>query len=143
MTALQNNTLDWTQVYFTAEAEREPFEDVNVITAKAEYVNRAELAAVELLMEQKIECTAQNVSRLSRTLIATSKVFVQEFVRIDEDGTITVCIDVPDLQDDLVMWRALDYVAKALDQLDNKEGTVYFGEPIRFPVSIVPWVITN
>lgn len=144
MTALQqHNAIDWPGVYFAAEAEREPFEDVNVITARAEYVNRAELAAVELLTEQGLVCNLQNISQLARTLIATSKVFVQEFVRIEQDGTITVCIDVPTLQSDTVMWRALDYVAKAIDQLDHKEGTVYFSEQIRFPVSAVPWVIAN
>lgn len=137
------NKIDWTGVYFTAEAAREPFEDVNVITTRAEYVNLASVAAVELLHEQQIECTSNNVSRMARTLIATSKVFVQEFVRVDDDGAITVCVDVPDLRNDDIMWRALDLVAKTLDQLDGQPGTVYYGEPKRFAVSDVPWVITN
>lgn len=135
--------IDWSGVYFTAEAAREPFEDVNVVTTRAEYVNLASIAAVELLHEQHIECTTQNVSRMARTLIATSKVFVQEFVRVDENGMITVCVDVPDLRNDDVMWRALDLVAKALDQLDGHPGTVYYGEQKRFAVSEVPWIIAN
>lgn len=131
--------IQWPSAYFEASSSREPFEDVHIITAKGEFAAKAlELSAVspaKSFSESEIRKRAQQ-------LIASQQITVTEFVSINETG-ITVCINADTVEDDNVMWRALDMLANALDQLDGTQGIITFGEPLKFTMSDVPWIITQ
>lgn len=122
---------DWTGVYFTADAEREPFEDVVIKTTRSKFLEIAMEAAADYLHRNGQTLTPELVNVAAVTLIAAKKVFVQEQVKVDETG-IEVLVDVPSVERDDCLWRALDLVGQALDALDGKQGTIYFGEPLQY-----------
>lgn len=143
MTMLQHpphNSIDWSNVYFTAEAFQDPFDDVQIITARSQFLEHAYQIAAEMLIDSATELTEQSVSTVALSLIAAKKVAVREFVETTNDGLI-VCINSPSTEDDNVMFRALDLVALALDQLDGQQGVVYFGDELQFSVTDVASLI--
>lgn len=130
-----HNQPDWPSVIFAAEREKEPFEDVQVVTARCEYVNLAYQAATEMLQSNQ-QSNIATLHALAKTLIATQKLHIQEYVRVDQTG-ITVCLNVRSTEHDDVMWLALDRVSAALNQLDGDHGVVFFGPELRFSLSEV------
>lgn len=127
--------IDWSSAYFFASAHNEEFEDVHVVTAKNEYVTLAN----ELALKSVSSIDDKEINHVTRSLIASQRLTVTESVTINDDG-IKVVINAESVSDD-VMWRALDMLAQAIDQLDEKNGTIEFGEPLQFSLSEVPWVI--
>lgn len=121
----------WSDLYFYADAAREPFEDVTVVTARSQYFDLVYQIAADSVYRHTGMLSTSAVEPVAMALIASRKVHVQEHVRVDSTG-ITVCLDVPDTTNDDMMWRALDLVQQALDQLNGDEGTVYFGEDLWF-----------
>lgn len=141
------NRIEWADVYFTASADKEPFEDVLIVTAKSTYLELAYTAAADILLRQS---TRTSQSRLYQTdvlnyalhIMNEGKVFVQEHVKVAPDG-ISICINAVDVDDENVVWRALDLLADALGELDGSHGTVYFGEELRFTNDEISWSNTH
>lgn len=132
--------LPWADVYFAAEAAREPFQDVTVITARSEYARLALLASADIIHNGNVPLTSGRVQSLALLLISQGRITIQESVSI-EDEAITAVINVPTTEDDDAMWKALDLVAEALDSLDGKSGKVYFGEQLKFSqADILPFI---
>lgn len=127
----------WSNVIFAAEAAREPFEDATIITAQNHFLETVLQSAAEIVLLAGHALTETKVHDVAHTLVSTDKVAVREHVRVDDTG-ISVCIDVDAADDEDTMWIALDYVAKALDQLQGAQGTVFFGEDLRFPTITFP-----
>lgn len=142
MNLLQHNPSKWAEVVIAAESAKEPFEDVTIVTAKSAFVDLAYQAAADLIYRQGHALTDEKVNAIARTLIGTQKVAVREHVSVSEAG-ITVCLNVADVNDEYVLWRAMDLLAKALDQLDGKTGVVAFSDDLMFSLSEVPWVLSH
>lgn len=133
---------DWPRVIFAAEAANEPFEDVSIITAKTAYVDLAFQAAADILHTEGHALTSEKVQKVACALVETQKIMVQEHVRINDDG-ISVCINADDIEDENVTWKALDYVAKALDSLNGNHGVVVFSDDLQFSLSEVPAILSQ
>lgn len=126
------NTINWSELYIAAESMQEPFQDVVIITARQAFFERADEMASEALHGTSRAVPTDDVHQtIVHELVAKSQVTIQEYVNVKSD-TATICVNVPALTDDTVMWKALDMLSHALEQLDGTEGTVYFGEPLRF-----------
>lgn len=128
--------MNWPNVVFAAEAAQEPFEDVNIITALGLFVDTAFQAAADLVYTEGHTLTQEKVQSVAFAMIADRKIMVQEHVRVNADG-ITVCINVPDVNDEAVQWQALDRVASALDSLNGCTGVVVFSDNLYFNVNQV------
>lgn len=112
--------INWAELYLTAEAAKESFVDVRIVTARSEYDNIVAERRMEMAELQPFDLIQQH-----------HNIPIKESVTITGSGEISVVVNTPDVSDD-AMWRALDLVADAMYQLDGKSGTVYFGEPIMF-----------
>lgn len=130
------HNLDWASVVLTAEAAQEPFEEVMIVTARSKFAEQAYGIAYEMYRDvMPDDLTEQNVKQTALLLIGTNKLFVQESVDINDNG-ITVTVNAPVITDEHSLY-ALDLIAKAMDQLDEQHGTVYFGEELRYSVAEV------
>lgn len=141
------NRIEWTAAYFTASAENEAFQDVSIVTAKSTYLDLACNAAAELLLTQSIGPTNFKLYHADVLLYAShlmnqNKIFVQEHVSVTAEG-ISICVNAVNVDDEDVVWRALDLLADALRELDGARGIVYFGDILRFKSSEIPWVNTH
>lgn len=128
----QHNTISWSDVYFTAEANREPFEDVNIITLKSYFTEKVyELATRQVGVEDTIK-----LMRRVRQIIKGGELKVYEHVNVSSTG-IRIIIDAETVDDD-TLWTALDKLASALDCLEGKCGKVTFGTPTTYTLSDIP-----
>lgn len=135
-----SNRISWPAAYLAATSAQEKFEEVHVVTAKSEFVSKAHELAATALADQVF--SEQAVNALARQMIIAQRISVQESVTIDDVG-MHVCINADSVEDDNVMWRALDMLADAMYQLDGNQGTITYGEPLAFGLSDVPWMITQ
>lgn len=131
---LQNSTVSWPEVIFAAVAADDPFEDIQIITARTQLVNLAYAAAADYLHGLNIALTEASVTAFAISLIAQQKLYVQESVEVGESG-IVVCVNTQNVDSDDTTFRALDLVQRALDQLDDAMGIVHFGEHLQFSIS--------
>ena len=141
------NRIEWADAYFTASADNEPFEDVSIVTAKSAYAELAYTAAADILLRQSTKTSnfqlyQGDVLECAARIINEGKVFVQEHVKVTPEG-ISICINAANVEDEDVVWRALDLLADALGELDGAQGTVYFGEELRFTSGEIPWSNTH
>jgi hypothetical protein len=136
-----SNRIKWPWAYFEASSSLEPFEEVHVVTAKSEFVSNACEIAANVLMKNG-DFTEQQLNQYTQHVIASQRLSVYESVTISDTG-ISICINADNVEDDNVMWRALDMLADALDQLDNTQGTITFGDSLTFSISEVPWIISQ
>lgn len=136
------NRIKWADLYFTACSEKEAFEDVTIVTAKSEYANLAFQAAADLMLQTSHEIIQKDVLRAAQVIMDAGKVHVQEYVKVNEVG-ITVCINAVSVDDEEVVWRALDMLADALQHLDGSHGTVYFGNNLYFSSAEVQIATTH
>lgn len=141
------NRIEWADVYFTASADREPFEDVSIITAKSAYLELAYTAAADILLRQSTKTSnfqlyQGDVLEYAAHIMNEGKVFVQEHVKVAPEG-ISICINAANVDNEDVVWRGLDLLAGALEELDGAHGTVYFGEHLRFTSEEISWSTTH
>lgn len=129
---MQHQPIDWPSVIFTAEATRSPFEDAEVISTRQQYTELARLAAVETILKNQYELTLENVEQFARAISDQSKIFVQEYVEIGDEGNIIIGVDTLDIDSEQTLFHSLDMLKQALDALDGKPGTVYFGEKLQY-----------
>lgn len=140
MIALQPQTkIDWPELYMVAEASREPFMDMRIVTAKSEFVMvNGDMAYTH---RPSIEGIA-DYNKAVLNAMSINAIAVQERVTINEDGEITVVVNTDQVDDDAT-WAALDLVARAMDELDGESGTVQFGAPLTFTPSEIPWLVLH
>lgn len=124
----RTSNLSWPDVVFLAEAEREPFAEVQIITLYAHCLNIAEAmlyGPFAFLGDNPVELRKKLEKRIKDTL---PEIQEREFVEIQEDRVLIV-IDADKVDDDAVA-RALDL----LTHIDNFEvgQTYHFGEPRSF-----------
>lgn len=136
------NRIKWADLYFAACSEKETFEDVTIVTAKSEYANLAFQAAAELILQTSHNIVQDDVLQTAQVIMDAGKVHIQEYVRVNDVG-ITVCINAVSVEDEDVVWRALDMLADALQHLDGSHGTVYFGNNLQFSSAEVQIATTH
>lgn len=132
----------WPDVYFAAEAAKDPFGDVDIITARIKLIELAYDAACHTIYSEGLSLSLRLVTDIARTMIETGKVFVQESVTINQDK-ITCCIDVDNVNDDDVVWKILDMVAVTLEQLDGHSGTILFGNPLDITIEDIAELVNS
>lgn len=141
------NRIEWADAYFAASADKEQFEDVSIVTAKSVYLELACTAAADILLRRSTKTSnfqlyQGDVFDCAAHIMNEGKVFVQEHVKVTPEG-ISICINAVDVDNEDVVWRALDLLADALSELDGVYGTVYFGEELRFTGGEIPWINTH
>lgn len=136
------NRIEWSDVYFAASANTEPFEDVSIVTAKSVYLDLVYMAAADIVIAHQGRIISKEVFRVAQYLMDEQKIFTQEQVKVTPDG-ISIIINAVDINNDDVMWRALDMLADALLHLDGSHGIVYFNEPLHFSSNEIQWSTTH
>lgn len=138
----KSSHIKWADVYFNACANEEVFKDATIVTAKSEYVNTAFEIAADIVVRQTAQLSSDKVLAVARCLIDKRKVYVYEYVRVDDAG-ITICINAENVEDEHAVWRALDMLADALRELDGAYGEVTVGHPLYFSANEVQWATTT
>ena len=123
--------INWTEMYLTADAAKESFTDVRIVTAKSE--------CVKIASDLVFATTNRITNKLIQSVVDNSAIAVHESVAINADGEISVIMNA-DKIDDAAVWRALDMVAEAMDQLDGSAGVVNLSGPITFTSTEIPWL---
>jgi hypothetical protein len=59
------------------------------------------------------------------------------------DNGITVCVNAVSVENDDVVWRALDMLADAIRHLDGQIGNVFFGDKLYFSSSEIQLATTH
>lgn len=118
--ARHQSKINWAELYLMAESEAEPFADVRVVTARSEFDR---LVAEQLFHYSEDFPFGETTLKLD--------VEVRESVTLTPTGEFSVVIDAPEVSDDAV-WKSMDMVAEAMNQLDGVPGVVYFSSPIKF-----------
>lgn len=130
----KRNSISWSDVYFYAEANKEPFQDVNIVTLKSYFTDKAyDITITELGMEDN-----DTLRKRTCEIIDNGQVLVSEHVKVSSEG-IRVVIDCAEVNDDVV-WNALDMLATALETLEGSCGKVIFGEPKSFKSTEISWL---
>ena len=139
MLSQQQININWPEVYMMAEANREPFTDIRIVTAKSEFVS------VNGDLSYTHHPTTNGISNYNNAVIASmagDAIAVHEQVTISADGEITVVVNRDHVDDDAT-WVALDLLTRALDELDGESGTVRFGAPLIFSPSDILWLVLH
>jgi hypothetical protein len=126
--------ISWPDVYFTAEANRERFDDVNVVTLKSYLAEKAyDIAIAELGVEHPDALLAR-----VRVILDSGRIYVSEHVKVNRSG-IRVVVDCELIDEDSI-WKALDMVASALEQLNGMSGKIHFGSTITYKTTDIGWL---
>lgn len=123
---------------FSAVAEREPLEDVHVITIKGEFAKKIEVKAVDAVIASGKKLNRQNVMVEMDKLFASGRISVREAVYHTDEG-ISVVVNA-EVIDDEACVRVFELVQKALYELDNHTGKIKFGKPVSFAKHEIPWL---
>jgi len=86
--------INWPELVFEAEAEREWFEDVTIVTLKSEYLER--------VYDKAWDQTDEGLNEKAKRIMNSGEIFVNEFIQIGEDSAVRVCIDKDEITDDVV-----------------------------------------
>lgn len=121
----------WSDIIFAASSDKEPFKDMQVVTARSEFITKAREMAVNWLIHNHTAISEQKVDQLAAEFIRNNKIQVFESAQITEDG-VFVCLNV-DAIDDNAIWTALDMVYQAIEN-----GGVWISDaPLSYPLDDV------
>lgn len=117
----------WTNLYFTAEATRDQFDHVHVVTLKSHYLDLIYDLAIK---EVGILDDAKLLTRV-KEIVDSGEVLVCEHVNFSTPHT-TVVINRESITDDTIM-EAAELVRMALDlDTGGDRGVVNLGEMVSF-----------
>jgi hypothetical protein len=88
--------INWPELVFTAEAGREWFEDVTIVTLKSEYLERAYDKAWEQIDD------IDSLDNQVKMIMNSGDIIVKEYIKIGEDYSVRVCIDRDEITDNVV-----------------------------------------
>ena len=121
------------ELYFLACAGDEIFQDAYIITAKSKYVDMA----FDIAGRNRDVVTDTNFMEAAARIINHQDYSVHESVEVKSDG-ISVCINSESINEE-AETKALNMVVEALRQLDGKHGVIYFGPPLHFSTTELPF----
>jgi hypothetical protein len=88
--------INWPELVFTAEAGREWFEDITIVTLKSEYLERAYDKAWKQIDD------IDSLDKQVKVIMNSGELSVKEFIQIGEDYSVKVCIDRDEITDEVV-----------------------------------------
>lgn len=126
-------TIDWPTAYFTACADNEQFANLTISSLKKELATTAYAEAANLFeqLDLDLEDHAVEFIEKARELVNTGAVMLSEHVRVCPKGMLA-CVNEDDATSEASVFKALDLVAAALEQLDGEHGTIHFGERVSY-----------
>ncbi len=131
---LPHNNISWPDLYFTAAASREHFDDVTVVTLKSYLAEKAyDVAIADVGVED-----SEKLRTRVKKIVDSRYIHVTEHVKVSRDG-IRVVIDCDVIDDDTV-WEALNMLSKALEKLEGATGKIHFGPATTFTTSEITWL---
>ena len=88
--------IDWPSLVFLAEAEKEWFEEVTIVTLKSHYQT--------LVYDQAWEQTESldGLNSRAKSIMNSKTIQVQEYIKTNEDSSVEVCIDHDVITDKVV-----------------------------------------
>lgn len=110
------NKLAWPSVVFQAMADGEQLNEVTIKTLRSHYEDLVHLIAFKKSGLMNFDVTVKEIAN-------SGKVRAKQFIHIDENLNVTVCIDEPIITDDS-MERALD---KLVDISIKPNTEILFG----------------
>jgi hypothetical protein len=119
-----------------ADQRPKKFEDVEIVTAKMEFINQVYEAAATIAYTEYGQINPADVAQAARMLVLAQKIHVNESVTVSDKG-FKVIINASTVDDNTSM-NAFRMILKALNQLDGSHGTMMFGDPVRFTLAEVP-----
>lgn len=132
-TANQSN-ISWPDVYFTAETNGEPFEDVEIVSLKSYYVDKIyEIAICDVGLENEAK-----LQKRVTELVNSGQFKVREHVKVRSTGIVVVVNKL--VIDDDAIWPALELLSDALGRLEGKCGRVEYGEQVAFLSTEISWL---
>jgi hypothetical protein len=127
--------ISWPDVYLTAEADQEHFEDVSILSLKGYYTEKVYDQAIA-----DVGCEdAEKLMKRVRQIINEGQTYVQEHVKISSSG-MRVVLDCENVNNEEVLWSALDMLASAMERLDGHHGKVSFSALRAFTLTDVVWL---
>lgn len=132
ITTLIKSGIDWASLYFTAESDNAPQQDVRIVTAKSVYLEHLEQQALSMLTD--FISDTDIIKHIILTKLQHYKPIVYQNVTFESD-CIIVTIDVDKIDDE-----AIDYALEMIAYACNRDKTsVNFGEPLKFTLDELPW----
>lgn len=128
----------YNQLVFAAVSEREPLQDVNVITLKGAFAQKVEHQAIERILSKNKQLSNATLMAAVTKVFESNHIVVQEAVYHTETG-ISVVVNAETI-DDQATTRILELIQDALYQLDGRHGTIKFGEPVSFTRGEINWL---
>lgn len=129
---------DWSDIYFLAESEQDPFSDAKIVTAKNEYQSIIHLQALDIVFDKYPNWGYTNNKRAENFLRKTERELlkkcsgtIKESISYTEDGTIKIVVDVDDVNTDEAVERALNLFS----MYRSDGGREEYGKPIKFKPS--------
>lgn len=134
---LNKSGINWAELYFTAEADKEEYKDVRIVTAKSAYL--------DVLQEEALDRHPKFLSGNGPVTNADLRAFAEEFAKdfhhyvresvTFEEDQILIIIDA-DVIDDDSTDRALEMLAAAVSQAKD---VVFFSACLSYPTHALPW----
>jgi len=128
--------LPWVDLVILAAAEKDEFSDVRFITLKSYY---QDVAFQQVIDNMSCDSTIESrffacVEKKAEPLMNSGNIQVKEFVEIDNDLNVTMCLNVDTITDD-AMTEALNILADI-----NVEPNTFieFGSDVTFHATEMP-----
>ena len=128
--------LPWVDLVLLAESEQEKFSDIRFITLSSYYQDLAHQKIIDNLncRDTKEEKFFKCVEDKAKTLMDSGVVKVKEFVEIDNNLNVTMCINVDSISDD-----DINSALQLLSDIPVEPDTlIEFGSPVTFNSNEIP-----
>ena len=110
--SLSQDKISWSDLIFTADADNELFSNMRIVTAKSEFIAKAQELALNQLYRKNGTLLDSEIDRVTADIIKTTDIKVYESASVSDEA-ITVCINDAVITDDTI-WKALDMVYTAI-----------------------------
>jgi len=115
---------NWPDLIFLAEAEKECFEEVTIVTLKSQY----QTAVYDRAWEQAD--SLEGLNSRARSIMNSKTIHVQEYIKVNDNSSIEVCVDQNEITDQVV-----DEVLDMLTEVGITPNTQFdFGEKRTYTV---------
>ena len=88
---------DWPGIVFQAEAEREWFDEVTVVTLKSHYHDK-----VYDVAWANADMVKESVDDTAKEIMKSGAITVREYIKIDDNYHVEVCVDRDKITDEVV-----------------------------------------
>lgn len=129
---------DWNDVYFLAQSLGDEFSSVRVVTLCSYVMNCINEDAVQKVLIKYPNWgyvsnkRAENLLRKTeRELVYAKDHFARECIKVQEDGSLLVVIDIEDVNGDSAIDRTLQLISMYTEYGNDQ----YFGLPKKIPTS--------